>query len=211
MLALWQRLRRESDAATLTPAPARSDFQPRLIGKHLPDVFILEYAMGEMPVFRLAGTRICSHYGIELRKTGFPSLWQESDRTAVQELVNTVSALNIPAQIDHHGRSLGGRINQFETLLLPLKSQSSRHFLLGSSFAIDPAYWLGADPLVQNHLIKIRPVTPELESEVQAQHRSIGGTALASDTGWHNRTLTAPTPAHARQVGHLKIFDGGKI
>lgn len=211
MLQLWQRMRGER------LAPAREDLAPRLIGQYLPDVFILEYGINTPAVFRLAGTRFCLNHGLELRRTRFLSLWQEQDRSALQELLATVNTLNVPAHISFEGVTLSERTNRFEMLLMPLKEQpkqeddtkSKRHHIFGSVFAIDPAYWLGADRIISNRLLQISPIAPDIAVTyvtASQRHQSIGAAALAPESQWHSRTITKPV----LQVGHLRLFDGGK-
>jgi hypothetical protein len=48
-------------------APHRFDIEPGRIAQHLPDALILERESAEEFRFRLAGTRLCEHFGATLR------------------------------------------------------------------------------------------------------------------------------------------------
>src|SRR5687768_17621081 len=76
----WNRLRNGR------VAPKRTEIEPADIKALLPDTFILEKDTRREAVFRLAGTRLCSLYGRELKGFSFPSLWREQDQRLVARL-----------------------------------------------------------------------------------------------------------------------------
>ncbi|MBB2970887.1 PAS domain-containing protein [Mesorhizobium sp. RMAD-H1] len=207
LLAYWNRIREKR------PAPERAEIEPGAIRKRLPDIFILENPENDETRFRLAGTRLCTIYGGELRNTGFLSLWKEEDRAAIGQLLQTVFENKTAAVIDHEGKSLSGRRSSFETLLLPLAGGASGARLIGSMIALDPAYWLGADRIVESSVLSISLIDPR-RAEWQAEERPATAAAAASASRVISRPFetqgffSAPSPRHIR---HLTVLDGGKV
>jgi len=81
----WNSLRRGRIA------PNRFEIEPMRIGPLLPETFILEATSDHWFRFRLAGTRICDNYGMELKGRDFLSLWQRADdREALETLLLTI-------------------------------------------------------------------------------------------------------------------------
>lgn len=157
----WQRL---AFAVNDTlQAPQRGSLSPRRLGRHLSELFLLEMDQSCEPVFRLAGTQICKIFGRELRATTFFSLWPDQDRPALEEMIDNVNQLLIPALSHHYGISFAGRRLSFEMLLAPLASSTQQKInVLGSLSLLDDVSWAGSDPLILADLRKIMPLHPDL-------------------------------------------------
>lgn len=202
----WQRLARTESGSFR--APKRDRIEPRKLGRHLPDIFFLEAETQGDLSFRLAGTRICTLFGRELKDTRFLSLWSERDRAALRELSHNVSALEIPALVSHVGISMSGRSLGLEMFLAPLETTGRQTSLLGSIAVLDPVTWVGADPIILGHLNAIEPVAPDLIL-ADAVRKPAAITVNASRTGrpWSNMHLTQPRE-HA--TPKLRVIRGGK-
>lgn len=200
----WQRLAR-TERGTFR-APTRERIEPRKLGRHLSDLFFLEADKHGDLSFRLAGTRICTLFGRELKNTRFLSLWSERDRTALRELTQNVTSLEIPALVSHAGISMSGRSLRLEMFLAPLETPGVRTSLLGSIAVLDSVTWVGADPIVLGHLNSIEPVAPDLIL-VDDIRKSAAIRVNAPRTGreWTNIRLTEP---HA--APKLRVIKGGK-
>lgn len=200
----WQRLAR-TERGTFR-APMRERIEPRKLGRHLSDLFFLEAGEHGDLSFRLAGTRICTLFGRELKNTRFHSLWSERDRAALRETSQNVSGLEIPALISHVGISMSGRSLGLEMFLAPLEAADGQISILGSIAVLDSVTWVGADPIVLGHLNSIEPVAPDL---ILADDlwQSAAVTVNAPRTGreWTNIRLTEP---HA--APKLRVIKGGK-
>ena len=200
----WQRLAR-TERGTFR-APMRERIEPRKLGRHLSDLFFLEAGEHGDLSFRLAGTRICTLFGRELKNTRFHSLWSERDRAALRETSQIVSGLEIPALISHVGISMSGRSLGLEMFLAPLEAADGQISILGSIAVLDSVTWVGADPIVLGHLNSIEPVAPDL---ILADDlwQSAAVTVNAPRTGreWTNIRLTEP---HA--APKLRVIKGGK-
>src|SRR5438067_244075 len=102
-------------------APERLEFEPREIGRSLTDTFMLAYDPASAHPFRLAGTRICTLFGRELRGEPFENLWRREDRGEIRSLVAITAdeASGVVAGV--RGRSEEGDVLDLELLLLPLR------------------------------------------------------------------------------------------
>jgi hypothetical protein len=167
----WEHIRGPYDA------PLRSQVEPAAVRHVLPDLFILEASPSDAPRFRLAGTRICSIFGRELRDADFSALWAGSQPDDAVLIANGVMAHGVPALVNATGYSITGRHLTFEMMLMPLRSSregESCDRLLGSlAPAVNPT-WFGAEPLEflamnRSRLLTDRAIkTGELESQARA-------------------------------------------
>jgi hypothetical protein len=102
-------------------APRRFDIEPARLSPVLTQTFILERVSSEVYTYRLAGTRICEHFGTELRGTDFLDGWPEQDAvTIARQLAGPCSAgagLVLQAEACTDNTLEGVR---FEILILPL-------------------------------------------------------------------------------------------
>ncbi|MET0688552.1 MAG: PAS domain-containing protein, partial [Methyloceanibacter sp.] len=119
-------------------APRRFEIEPAKIASLLPETFIAE------------GAGLCEQFGRELRSVDFLTLWKARDRDALAPLLRNVW---VDAAVGH-GEFLAytdaNREARFEFILLPLIHTSETiNRLLGSITAIEPAFWLGSEPLTR--------------------------------------------------------------
>ncbi|MGE0769162.1 MAG: PAS domain-containing protein [Hyphomicrobiaceae bacterium] len=142
-------------------APTRFEIEPSRLSKVLSETFILERTANEAYPFRLAGTRICDHFGRELRGTDFLSL-VGSDHGAISRALNSVTYSGAALVLEIEGETADSRTVHFEVLVLPLMhpaDEVTRY--LGAISCIEPMPWLGFEPLVRSWLIAQRLVWPD--------------------------------------------------
>lgn len=131
-------------------APYRSELDPRAISHLLESTFILEHPRGGTPRFRLAGTKLCEQFGMELRGMSALSLWQGDCRKQVKELLDEVVAT---PRIGHVSCTVETRSNHkfdAEFLYLPLRSdlgEMSRIVGCGYYMAPAEAEFAGYEPI----------------------------------------------------------------
>lgn len=182
-------------------APERTEIEPSDIRDILGDTFILEVDHTYRTVsFRLAGTKLCSAYGRELKNVGYLGLWDEVDNMKIYSAVKEVYQNFQPMVIAHVGETEQRQFLTFETLLVPLSNQSSQSVrILGITSPAETPSWIGIDPLVNNRIKLTRKVeaAPILPFQPHAP-------ALSEELPSSLKEDTAP-----RKVGHLTIFDGG--
>jgi hypothetical protein len=195
LFAYWDRIR---DGQT---APRRSDVEPGEIRRILGDTFILEVIGRVNHQVRLAGTRMCSLYGREIKGMPFLGLWSDEDRETVVTIVSSVCQDAAGAVIDVDLVSARGRSVGCEFLLLPLRhGASSRDRILGSCAVHRRPYWVGTDPIVRQTISTSKLVWPDERPRGLGREQS--------------RFVSLP-PAFfrsggGRRHGHLYVVDGGK-
>ncbi len=198
LFAYWNRVRRGQ------PAPARGDIEPSDIRRILADTFILEVLARDRYLIRLAGTRICSAYGREIKGTEFLDLWRDEDRNAVATLATAVSEDAAGAVVTLDAFSRRDKSVTCELLLLPLRHNTTRfNRILGSFSMLDRPYWLGAEPIVSQAISSLRLIWPDQQPEFLRRRAD----RIELDPA------DMPLPIAARNFrrhGHLTVFDGGK-
>lgn len=200
LFSYWDRLR------GLRKAPERSEIEPSDIREYLGDTFILEVNKTLRTIsFRLAGTRLCSVYGRELKGLGFLNIWNEEDNLRIIRSVTRVYRDYKPALIAHVGSTDSGRDADFETLILPLLPTHDGDIrMLGISSPKEMPYWMGSEPIIDNRVISTHSMTIEGQMNENAP-------ALVPFPG---DLKIAPQNVlntdEGRQFGHLRILDGGR-
>ena len=156
LYAYWDRVRNGR------VAPRRFEIEPAKIAALLPETFIAECAGLLGYRFRLAGTKICEQFGRELRGADLLSLWEQQDREAVAALIHTVFT---DAAVGHGMFRAYTRTNRpasFEIVLLPLiHAGEAINRILGAVTAIDPPFWLGAEPLSRQEIVELHLHWPD--------------------------------------------------
>jgi hypothetical protein len=145
-------------------APDRGEIEPGAIRLALGDSFILSAEADGPQVFRLAGTRVCSLFGRELKGVPFEELWDEADRAAMQDLLAIVA--NEIAGIVAGVRAVTADAHcvDLELLLLPLRHRgNSRERQIGVLAPLAAPFWLGANPIVRLALTSHRHIGAALE------------------------------------------------
>lgn len=175
LLTYWDRLR------GTRAAPDRRDISPRDLSGKLPNIFILRSdsediihdELAGIPrarqwQFRLAGTRLCTIYGRELRNTRFLSLWHEDVRSWLAEQLHLSGLDYRPLRLEHTSLTLNEKSCHFETLLLPLHESDGSMAWIGSMVALDQPLWLGSEPLISNHMGLTTASAPVQDTSLQA-------------------------------------------
>ncbi len=143
-------------------APRRFEIEPSRISEILAETFILERGDSHSFVFRLAGTRICDHFGIELRGRNFADLAGEADRAKIEVAMTSITDQGAVGVFELEARDGKDRPVRFEAVVLPLlHSQATVTRYLGSISAIDPPIWLGFEPLTPFALTRHTLIWPD--------------------------------------------------
>jgi len=143
-------------------APRRFEIEPTRIAALLPQTFIAESAGHLGYRFRLAGTQICEQFGRELRGADLLGLWDVSDRTALTSLLRNVFSDGAVGYGRFRAFTLTERPADFELLLLPLiHAGDVINRILGAITAIEPPFWLGAEPLARQELLELNLHWPD--------------------------------------------------
>jgi hypothetical protein len=164
LYAYWDRVRNGRIA------PRRFEIEPAKIARLLPETFIAESAGLLGYRFRLVGTKICEQFGRELRGADLLGLWEGGDRDGVAALLRNV----IGDAAVGHGRfrayASANRQANFEFVLMPLiHAGETVNRLLGAITAIEPPFWLGAEPLQRQEIVEISLHWPDGPPAFMAQ------------------------------------------
>ena len=154
-------------------APDRFEIEPSSISPILPDVFILECPDNATYRFRLAGTRICTAMGRELRGVNLLDYWTGDEREAIETLLHNVAQDGAGAVINFNCSNAMGDVAKFELLALPLVHSGKKvNRMLGSLCVFDKPYWLGTMELTRPKLTSFHLVWPDMKQKFQAKAES---------------------------------------
>lgn len=168
-------------------APERGELDPGAIRAILGDVMILEVGGPHRYAIRLAGTRICSLMGRELKDSGFLQAFFPSDWSELYGLLDAVVASAVPAVASITGETESKQMLGLELLLLPLRHRGrTESRVLCSLAALTRPYWATFTPLAKLHL-----GTTRFENLVEEK-------------------LEIPASALPRAVPNLRILQGGR-
>ena len=205
--------------------PERSDVQPAQCGSLLGDMFILE-TVGADVNYRLAGTRLCSLYGRELKREAFREAYTGADQRSVDSWASRLSLDDYVVLICSVGETASNVRLNMETLLMPLSHNGRRGSrTLGITVPCENPAWIGADPIVTQSIRSVRVLQPW--DDKRFSQKGLSAQAEPRTTQPRRTPLEAPRlftgddrssnesrPIGAwetpRQVGHLTVFEGGR-
>jgi len=192
-------------------APERFEIEPAKIASLLPETFIAECGTSGRYRIRLAGTRICSQMGRELRDSDLLEGWSAEDREALESLLHNVEESAAVASVRFSACGDDGRSAWFEMTLLPLLHGGERvNRILGCLTAIDPPFWLGTTPLGERKVIDFELTWPKgAPSFIRRPARPVQGASeglrvapAAADAGGESRLKDDPRR-------RFRVYEGG--
>lgn len=143
-------------------APSRFEIEPSRISEILSETFILERGHGQTYPFRLAGTKICEYFGLELRGRDILDLVLDEDREALEPMLQAVTEQGAVAVLCIEAQDQHARPVTFEVLVMPLlHGEPTVQRYLGSITAIDPPVWLGHEKLEPSGLLQQTTIWPD--------------------------------------------------
>jgi hypothetical protein len=156
LYAYWNEVRGER------VAPRRFDIEPSRITGLLPDTFILERVSRHEYLFRLAGTRLCEHFGREFRGSNFLTMFAQSDGEALERILESTCSEGAVGTATVEVEDRLGRHARLEMLLLPLvHSGLEISRVLGSLAVAGTASWLGQGPITAQRLKHFSLIWPD--------------------------------------------------
>lgn len=195
--------------------PRRADINPTDIQHLLMDSFILQINSEAMATYRLAGSRIASLFGQELRQQPFLYLWAPIHRDTVESAIEIVVDEALCVVIGWRGRTNDGRRITGETLLMPLSLDSDERVerILGIASTHNAPFWLGQVPVAELDVTTLRVIDPRREERggLSTGEVYVDPSSAASKQDENPQPIANVVHMHAsRRVGHLAIFDGGR-
>lgn len=100
--------------------PRRFDIEPARIAAILPETFILERHDASTYHFRLAGTRICDRFSVELRNRNFLDLVEIDDHVVLKERFRIISERGAAGLFEFETKDADRNSGRMEVLILPL-------------------------------------------------------------------------------------------
>ncbi len=144
------------------PAPRRAEIEPGDIRRILPYVFILERKDRNDYRFRLAGTGLCSVYGMEFRGHNMLSMWQDDCVENLKQALEDVAANATISVVEYTAATNDKREATFEMILLPLAHEDgSVSRVLGAAVPIEQFPWIGDRLLARQWIDRLRRLDPE--------------------------------------------------
>ncbi len=223
MLSYWMELFQAAQAKSSGRGeivwPERSDVHPARCRDILGDMFILENKHDQL-VYRLAGTKLCSMFGKEMKQMQFNAPYSGTDRRSAEDWVNRIGEEDYVVVISSFGLTEKGERVNLETLLLPLTHNGMRGSrILGITSPGDTPYWLGTDPVVEQVIRSVRVLRPweedtylsnwpfkkPAQSSELERRANLEAPALYAET--KPRVNNQPD---ARRVAHLTVLQGGR-
>lgn len=143
-------------------APRRFEIEPARFATILPETFVVECERGEVPTFRLAGTRVTEKLGVELRGHAFSDLFDDADRPDLKPFLASIMDQGGVGVIMVERPTANGRKARFEIILLPLIHTDDRVTrLLGAISARTHEPWLGTEPTQPGRILERHIIWPE--------------------------------------------------
>ena len=183
-------------------APPRIEIEPSRIAAILPDTLIIERLAPRKLRFRLAGTRVCEHFGMELRGVDFLGLWTASDQNVLIDNIDRTATDATAATLGVKSVTTSGRMILSELILLPLSNRDGEitRFMGAWSLSEQPA-WAGLDYFVGHEIVDLEHVYSGPKQFGQAP-RPTGEPPV------FNADPAAKLIVHSRQR-RFRVFDGG--
>ena len=166
------------DLRTGRAAPYRSEVDPREIARLLDSTFILERVNPSTTRFRLAGTRLCEAFGMELRGMSALALWNGECRDKVRALLAEVTETPTIGHVACSVETRSGQMMEAEFLYMPLRSDfGEMNRLLGCGYYmrraddIQPPQAASEEP-IRHWVERITTLPIEIETEGDPAPRS---------------------------------------
>ncbi|MEN6543605.1 PAS domain-containing protein [Parvibaculum sp.] len=143
-------------------APLRSEIEPGAIRRLLPHVFILERHDRQSYRFRLAGTGLCSVYGMEFRGHNFLAMWQDDCCESLDKALREVTGNGNIAIVEYTAATNDHREVTFEMILMPLAQENGAITrVLGAAVPMDERAWIGDRLLARQWIDRLKIANPE--------------------------------------------------
>lgn len=198
------------------PAPNRAEVDPTKFRDLLDRVFILDHRGPREARFRLAGTRLCNAFGMELRGMNMLTLWQGESRERLALTLDRVATEPAYALVCGMMENDLGATAEYETLYLPLADDTGRvSRILGATVTLNPKTAFGAAPVseqwvdaatvygitVTRPAVSPQPMLVAMQGEAMAPREAVRHPIAVGER---------PAPAAARKAPQLKVIAGGR-
>jgi hypothetical protein len=183
-------------------APRRLEIEPARITAILAETFMLERADAKSFPYRLAGSRLCDLFGMELRGSDFLDEWSQEDRIAVADLLASVCMQGGVAVLTIEAGAEARQRLELEVLLLPLlHSDNTVGRVIGAMSTTWQPHWLTTQRLSHRRLVKHELIWPD-----GRPHAFIARSGHQAPFHHAHRDMRVVTSEHRQ----FRVFDGGR-
>lgn len=192
----WNTVRGDRDL------PRRDEIAPAEIRSLLPELFILQRQADGAIRFRLAGTRLCTMFGGELRDQQFAVLWQQAEKAEITRIAERVMTQCAPVLISACGETAVGETLDLELLLTPLASadgHNDRVLAVLSPLSCPP--WLHMTPIARLVASGLRILDPNRDIPLDDVQVTPTATSVCIVDGRGNTVV---------RTLHLRVLEGGR-
>jgi hypothetical protein len=181
--------------------PRRFDIEPARIAAILPETFILERHDASTYRFRLAGTRICDRFSVELRNRNFLDLIELDDHAILQDRLRIIGERGAAGLFEFETKDAERRSGRMEVLILPLMdTRDVVTRFVGSMSLFDAPAWPHAAVTIKG-LLRHELIWPDGKPNLPINP------AHAPPAF---RPMSPPTRIVTSNSRKFRVYDGGK-
>ncbi|WP_168201756.1 PAS domain-containing protein [Phreatobacter aquaticus] len=166
LFAYWDSLRGQRIA------PDRTEIEPRAIASILGDTFVLETDPTGSIRYRLAGSRICSAFGQEMKGQPFMTAFSDADRASLIKGLADAHAACTGLRVTLTGTSAAGRKAEFDTVILPLAHRGRiGQRMIGALTGRQDHFWTSHDAIQALAVSDLRLTWPTWQAAAVGQNQ----------------------------------------
>jgi hypothetical protein len=183
-------------------APRRFEIEPARFAGILPETFVVECEAGEVPRFRLAGTRVSEKLGFELRGRAFRELFDDEEPLHLRPFLDSITEQGAVGVITVDMPTATGRTARFEVIVLPLIHTENRITrLLGAVSTRDHESWLGSEPLLPGRIAERGIIWPDGRPHAVAER-------MVQPAPFRDGIAASRIVRSRRRI--FRVYDGGR-
>lgn len=178
LFAYWDSLRGQRIA------PDRTEIEPRAIAPILGDTFVLETDPTGSIRYRLAGSRICSAFGQEMKGQPFMAAFSDADRATLIRALGDAHSACTGLRVTLTGTSTAGRKAEFDAVILPLAHRGRiGQRMIGALVGRQEHYWTGRDAIQSLAVSDLRLTWPNWQAAAVGQNAPSGAPIATAAAG----------------------------
>lgn len=183
------------------PTPRRFDIEPARIAAILPETFILERHDASTYRFRLAGTRICDRFSVELRNRNFFDLVEQDDHVILKDRLRVIGERGAAGLFEFETKDADRKSGRMEVLILPLTdTRDVVTRFVGSMSQFDAPVWPDAAVAIKA-LLRHELIWPDGKPNAPIN-------ADCAPPAF--RPMAPPTRIVTSSTRRFRVYDGGK-
>lgn len=185
LLDHWQ------DLAAHSALPGRHQLDPLILGSALPALVLADIVSPDYLRLRLAGSRLCTLYGREMRGTNLLDLWRGDCRRTLRSLIGNLHAQAVPAHLNLLAHYATDTAVPGDLMLLPLADRFGGYTHIAGALSVQPS--------------------PHARAGLPPNRLEITGLSLANPGDLPGQILRAGIERAKRDSGFAPWETGGEI